>query len=370
MKTASAGRKLAVVALGAFLLIAGGALAFVLDTNASLWTTLEASSMYKTYQKQNPAEAARVKTYWLSGGAKPTVATKFGTFLVEVNEDRVGTQPPPPPPPTDTTTTTPPPPPPPPSGFPNATNTGVPAGSTLHSCATNITTAGTYDLCQFNGTVTIRAAGVKITRSLILGQVVAPNDNLQGATFTDVTIDCGCMSQSDTSTPVAIQYNNFTLTRVNLSHSGHGVALGSNVTIQDSYIHDLGGNTEAHKDGLYVGDGTNVLIKHNNIECNDGPKAGCTSAIGLLTDFGTVSNFVIDGNLLNTIGSYCFYAAGGPSKPYGSDHITFTNNHFGRKYRANCGFYGPVTYWNSSKPGMVWSGNVWDDTGQTVLPAN
>jgi hypothetical protein len=29
---------------------------------------------------------------------------------------------------------------------------------------------------------------------------------------------------------------------------------------------------------------------------------------------------------------------------------------------------GPVTYWDSRQPGMVWSGNVWDDTGQIVNP--
>jgi hypothetical protein len=51
-----------------------------------------------------------------------------------------------------------------------------------------------------------------------------------------------------------------------------------------------------------------------------------------------------------------------------SHHITFTNNHFGRKFEQKCAVLGPVTYWDASKPGMVWSGNVWDDTGRPVLP--
>jgi hypothetical protein len=29
-----------------------------------------------------------------------------------------------------------------------------------------------------------------------------------------------------------------------------------------------------------------------------------------------------------------------------------------------------VTYWDSSQPGMVWSGNVWADTGLPVAAAN
>src|SRR5205814_7716068 len=108
------------------------------------------------------------------------------------------------------------------------------------------------------------------------------------------------------NTPPAIMESNSTLIRVNLFNSGHGAAVSSNVTMQDSYIHGLGANTDAHKDGIFSGDGQHVVIRHNNVECNDGGR-GCTSAIGLLTDFGTISDYVIDGNLLNTIGSYCFY---------------------------------------------------------------
>jgi hypothetical protein len=253
--------------------------------------------------------------------------------------------------------------------WPNETNTGVPSGVSLHSCATTITVAGTYDACQFNGDLLIRANNVHVTRSLINGQVDAQSGDpgqQTGLVISDSTIDCGCQSVDDTHTPVAIGDSNYTLLRVNILNAGHGASVRFNVVIQDSYIHGLGGNTDAHKDGIYVGDGTNVTIKHNNIECNDGPKAGCTSAIGILTDFSDVTYFTIDNNLLNTNGAYCFYGSGGPSKSYGSNHITFTNNHFGRKYNQQCGFYGPVTYFDTNQPGMVWSGNVWDDTGASV----
>lgn len=254
--------------------------------------------------------------------------------------------------------------------FPDATNTGVPAGVTLHSCATTISSTGTYDSCQFDGGLSINANDVHITRSLINGQVNAGDGtggSQTGLVLSDSTINCNCQSQDDIHTPWAVAYSNFSLLRVNVYNSGHGAAVSSNVTIQDSYIHGLGGNTNAHKDGIYVGDGTNVTIRHNNIECNDGPLAGCTSAIGLLSDFSDITYYTIDNNLLNTNGSYCFYGGGGP-KPYSANHITFTNNHFGRKDFSTCGALGPVTYWDSSKPGMVWSGNVWDDTGETVLP--
>jgi hypothetical protein len=45
--------------------------------------------------------------------------------------------------------------------------------------------------------------------------------------------------------------------------------------------------------------------------------------------------------------------------------VTFTNNRFGREVYPGCGFYGPVTYFDSSAPGNVWSGNKWVD-GTTV----
>jgi chitodextrinase len=253
------------------------------------------------------------------------------------------------------------------SSFPNASNTGVPAGTTLHTCATTITAAGTYDACQFNGPVVVSASNVKITRSLILGPV-RPSDSQTGLVISDTTINCQCLSTNDNDTPVAIMENNYTLLRVNLYNAGHGAAVKNNVLIQDSYIHDLGGNTQAHKDGIFIGDGHDSRIIHNNVECNDGPERGCSAAIGIFDDFSDVYNFVIDGNLLNSNGAYCFYASGGPSKPYVSHNITFTNNHFGRKFEAKCAVLGPVTYWDASKPGMVWSGNVWDDTGQAVQP--
>jgi hypothetical protein len=238
---------------------------------------------------------------------------------------------------------------------------------TLHSCSSTINTTGTYDACQFAGPVIVNASNVKITRSLILGPV-RPSDNQTGLVISDTTINCNCLSTSDDDTPIAILENNYTLLRVNIYNAGHGAGVKNNVLIQDSYIHGLGNNNQAHKDGIFIGDGHGSRIIHNNVECNDGPARGCTAAIGIFDDFSNVYDFVIDGNLLNTGGAYCFYGSGGPSKPFHSYNITFTNNHFGRKFEPDCGVLGPVTYWDSRQPGMVWSGNVWDDTGQIVNP--
>jgi hypothetical protein len=249
--------------------------------------------------------------------------------------------------------------------WPGPQNTGVPAKVVLHACGTTIAAGGTYDRCRFAGGVEVKADHVKITRSLITGVVNAGRQT--GLVISDTTIDCGCLAD-DTHTPSAIMESNYTLLRVNIFNSGHGAAVNSNVTIQDSWIHGLGANTDAHKDGIYSGNGSNVVIRHNNIECNDGSRAGCTSAIGLLTDFGPISHYTIVDNLLNTNGSYCFYATGGAQKDYTSDHIVFTGNHFGRSINAKCGFYGPACNFDVTAPGNVWSGNVWEGTNAVVLP--
>jgi hypothetical protein len=252
--------------------------------------------------------------------------------------------------------------------WPTARNTGVPEGVRLRSCGTRITKTGTFDRCRFEGGVTVLADNVRITRSLITGIVNAGSGEEQsGLVISDSTIECGCLSD-DTHAPSAVMDSNYTLLRVDISRSGHGAAVKNNVRIEDSYIHDLGANTEAHKDGLYSGDGSNVVIRGNNIECNDGSRAGCTAAIGLLTDFADISHWTIEGNLLNTNGSYCFYGSGGPSKKYTAHHITFVGNHFGRSRHAECGALGPVAYFDVNAPGNVWSDNVWDDSGEAVPP--
>jgi hypothetical protein len=90
-------RRRLIVALAALSLVGvGAAIGASQDTNAELYDLLETSSIHTRYVKQNPGEAAKIETYWRSGGAKPTVATAYGKFLVEVNEDRAPTPPPPP----------------------------------------------------------------------------------------------------------------------------------------------------------------------------------------------------------------------------------------------------------------------------------
>ena len=48
---------------------------------------LEATSLHERYRRANPNEAIKVEDYWRLGGAKPTVATGYGQFLVSAAEE-------------------------------------------------------------------------------------------------------------------------------------------------------------------------------------------------------------------------------------------------------------------------------------------
>ncbi|WP_425561306.1 hypothetical protein, partial [Microlunatus panaciterrae] len=165
---------------------------------------------------------------------------------------------------------------------PNAANTGVPAGTTLSSYTgpTTITTAGTViDSKKITGCLNIKADNVTIKNSLIQSggcffNVLSDNGNT-GLKLTDVEID----GQGNTSGDSAINGSNFSCLRCDLHGTVDGAKAGSNVVIQDSYIHDLSMTSGSHNDGIQSLGTTSLRIVHNTIII----KAGSTSAIILST---------------------------------------------------------------------------------------
>jgi hypothetical protein len=408
------------------------------DTNASLWTTLESSSIYAKYARANPGEADKIKRYWLNGGAKPVVATQFGIFLVEVNEDRVVPVPPPPPPVATVTQTiadgstipdirnwravydangdgveddpgkidfrvdgalvlsevnapfgdtfatgTPSvgegqhtfkvdavndtgvllasstvtasvsggqPPPPPPTGYPNATNTGVPVGTALNPRTGNLTVSANntvVDAITMTGCITVTGYGVTIKNSRVGCVVVdggpASNPANPRLTIQDTEIVCPLGSWN-----TGFRFDNTLLLRVNIHGCENGMDIGNNVTLQDSFIHDLAPGATFHNDGIQ-GVPNNSTIEHNTIYGID------TSAIGFNSDAGA-NNVLINNNLLAG-GGWTLYC------PKGS-HPTFrvTNNHFSTIFYPKVGAYGTDT----DCAGEIMSGNVIHETGAPV----
>jgi hypothetical protein len=241
---------------------------------------------------------------------------------------------------------------PPSTGWPDASNTGVPDGVSLTASGSiTVTAANTViDGKNITGGVLIKAANVTIKNSRIAGSA-------GGASC--VFVQSGSVTIQDSeivgNCENGIGFDNWKAIRVEVRGTyGDGVKLGSNVTLQDSWIHDLAPASGAHADGGQVQGGiSNTVIRHNVIDL--GSSARANAALFIAPDLGPNSNgpLTIDGNKLNG-GNFVMYCVDGNNGQYLIKNITITNNRFGAKFtygRSNVNV--PITQ----------SGNVIDATG-------
>jgi hypothetical protein len=241
------------------------------------------------------------------------------------------------------------------SGFPSASNTGVPAGTTLRpSGSITVTTDGTVlEGLDISGSVRIEADNVTIRKTRIRnsgGQAITVNPATRGLLVEDVEID----GTGNTDGASAIGDTNYTLRRVNIHHFGEGPRANGNVVIEDSYMHNFLNfiSQGAHQDVIQSTGGSNLTIRHNTLLMNvDGGNA----VLMLGTSYG--SNVTFDNNLVAG-GSYALY--GGDSN--GWTNVSFTNNRISTRYFPKGGYYGPFLYAANAHK----SGNVWHETGQTT----
>jgi hypothetical protein len=242
-------------------------------------------------------------------------------------------------------------------GFPSASSTGVPSGVTLsaYTGPSTITTASTViDSKRITSCLDIKANNVTIKRSLISGNCffnVLNDSGNTGLVLSDVEIDGG-NARADGA---AIGGRSYTCLRCDIHGTGDGVKLGDNVTVQDSWIHDLYGANDSHNDGMQASDGSNIRVLHNTITP---VYRGSTSAIIIKADFGPISDLTFDGNLVGG-GAWTVYAGAG----YGSGipdatGVKITNNQFTTAYFAKSGAFGPITNTGS---GVTVAGNTWAD---------
>jgi len=178
-----------------------------------------------------------------------------------------------------------------PTGFPDASTTGVPAGTTLTRpsldgdgnlvVATNNAVVNGVDLVTGNsgeGGILVQATGVTIKNSKVRfvdTDFNAPNADggAHPTVVQDTEIDCQQAAGSGIAT--AVYYGNYTLTRVNVHGCENGLDMGAgHVTVQDSYFHDLymcptrdclPENTAPHT-GVVQGDpGNYSTLRHNTM---------------------------------------------------------------------------------------------------------
>jgi Right handed beta helix region/Bacterial TSP3 repeat len=253
----------------------------------------------------------------------------------------------------------PPPPPggsPPTGGWPDASNTGVPAGTVLRpSGGIRINTAGAViDALDISGSVVVNAPNVTIRRSRIRSSAPwAVDNNSTGLVIEDSEID-GLGANGN-----AVGSSNLTLRRVNIHGTENGLDVAGNVTVVDSYIHDLTTANDAHTDGAQLNQGaSDIVFRHNTIIPQPpGTRPASTSCIIMWTqdDPQNARVWIEDNRLIGGATAYALYA---PRRPASQIYVN--------RNRFIAGVFGAA---DSVRPGTTvteFTGNVYDDTGKPL----
>ena len=272
-------------------------------------------------------------------------------------------------------------------GYPDATNTGVPASVKLLRVPGQISRGKGWHY-DSRGWVEVDGNGA------VLRGLYIPYDldiSASNVTVTDVeVVDTGngfgislrhtnnvTISHSAVSSPYASGANrlqvgikdiyadsvNTVIEYDNIWHTSTAVQISEGL-VMGNYIHDMGYTSGDHLDGIAsdAGDSHGLTINHNTVFVHFGQ----TTAVGLFEDFGAQFNCLIENNLIAG-GGYALYGGANPGGAPTSN-IRVVGNRFARIYSKHSGYYGPFVYFDAHKSSNKWSGNVWDDTGKP-LPA-
>jgi hypothetical protein len=170
-----------------------------------------------------------------------------------------------------------------------------------------------------------------------------------GLLIEDSEIDC----QGTRGT--AVGDTNFTVRRVDIHGCENGFDVDGDVLIEDSYIHDLHQDAEAHTDGAQITHvGHDVTLRHNTIYANDGTSAIISPNVSA----GVLSNILIEENLIAG-GAYTLYC----QQDGQGDDYRVIDNHFSTLFYPTVGAYGP---WTDCEDEAEVRGNVYHETGEPL----
>ena len=233
-------------------------------------------------------------------------------------------------------------------GLPDATNTGVPPGTSLrtHSGDITVKTAGTViDRQDIRGCVRVQAPGVVIRRSKIACRnfpvVASFNGEYSGTGLVVEDSEISCLDTNGTG----LSDTNVTARRLDIHGCENGFDIDASFIVQDSYIHDLYQSSEAHTDGIQLAGGAHLRINHNTIFSNNGNSA--------IISHRTDNSDVVVSNNLMAGGAYTFYC---PSET--SQNFRVIGNRVATLFYPKGGAFGPWTYCEKVAERR---GNIWDN---------
>lgn len=260
----------------------------------------------------------------------------------------------------------------PPTGnWPDATNTGVPAGVTLRSCATPITAGGTYDSCSWPNGLTVQAQNVKITRSKVIGKVNLGYDSgaVSGLVIEDTEID-GNQTRDAVIANVA-----FTGRRLKIHNGRIFIWTSAGLLLEDSYLFNLYCKDTDHCGGI-TGTPLEGTIRHNTIMANLAPWAGpfnpsdggVSAAITAYThaDFWPpINGLLLENNLIQSREAVYAAYAGGTGAVGRAQNIRYINNTFKRVSSGRpAAMDGNITSFHAGYGNLI-DGNKYD-TGEPI----
>jgi hypothetical protein len=253
------------------------------------------------------------------------------------------------------------------AGFPDAGSTGVPAGVMLKQMTGELVVreAGTViDGVNLVGKISVEADNVTIRRTRVTAPKSLPNSGrdeftvvqqatkAHNLTLQDCEVDgSGLVYRAVNAT------NGIRINRCELRNVGHGVEVGDNYTVENSWIHSTtdGPDHDWHVDGIISSIGVNGVIRHNTIVLTGG---SLTGAVSVGSSLGRIDNVLIQDNLLAG-GNYCVYVQ---DQGYPATRIRVLDNHFSTMAMPKVGVYG-IWYGSQLPKDVVRSGNRIHETG-------
>lgn len=236
-------------------------------------------------------------------------------------------------------------------GYPDDTNTGVPAGTTLtNSGSLTVNTNGAVvQNLNVSGQIIVNANNVTIRNCRITSSDYYPID-WDGSTHTGLVVEDTEIIANTYNVTAGMSFSNYTARRVFVTGSADGFKADSNVLIEDCYVTLLGIGPDTHNDGVQTTGGSNVTLRHNTFKL--GSPAGVSAVVQVGNEWGTNSNWVIQNNLIDGGG----WSINASNDPADNPNFQITNNRFTRRAA-----YGP-----GSVGGATWTGNIYDDNGAVV----
>ena len=262
------------------------------------------------------------------------------------------------------------------SSWPGRSNTGVPDGINLvpYTGPCKITRPKTIiDSKIVSCDLLIRTSGVVITRSKINGYISSDSDKSTGYSFTLEDSEVNA-SPNGPRAVTAVGEVNFVVRRSRIYGGNRTANCWQSCLIEDSWLHgqDTDKSGAWHESAVRMGE--DAVIRHNTLVCDAldvPPDAGCSASLTGYGDFGPVQNNIIEGNWFpGTTGGFCAYGGSSKGKPHSNaaKNIVFKDNVFGRGSSGKCGVWGPITDFDSTRPGNQWINNRWENGVKIPTP--